>query len=71
MTTHDPKLLQQIEEDRAERLALQLTLPQQEAIAKDTRLPGEIADTYGVTAAVVMRIQHSARVKQPPEGHKA
>ena len=62
MSTHDPKLLQEVEQERAERLALRLTLPQQEAIARDTRLPGEIAGAYGVTAVVIMRIQHRARI---------
>ena len=60
MTTHDPKLVQEL----AEEFALRLTLPQLKAIAKDTRLPGEIAGAYGVTAAVVIRIQHLARVKE-------
>jgi hypothetical protein len=64
MTTHDRKMLQQLEADRAERFALRLTLPQLEAIAKDTRLPGEIAGTYGVTAAVIARVQHKARVSK-------
>jgi hypothetical protein len=31
------------------------------AIAKDTRLPGEIACTYGITAQVVIRIKQNAR----------
>ena len=61
MTTHDPKLLHEVEEDRAERLARRFTLPQLEAIANDTRLPGEIAGAYGVTAAVILRIQLKAR----------
>jgi len=43
MTTHDPKLLQELKGDRAARLASRLTLNQREAIANDTRLPGEIA----------------------------
>ena len=63
MTTHDPKLLQQLERERADRLALRLTLQQLDAIAKDTRLPGEIAGTYGVTAAVILQIQRNARAK--------
>ena len=62
MTTHNPKLLQQLERERADRLALRLTLQQLDAIAKDTRLPGEIAGTYGVTAAVIFEIQTKARV---------
>jgi hypothetical protein len=45
MTTHDDAMLKELERDRAERLALRLTLPQLDAIAKDTRLPGEIATT--------------------------
>jgi hypothetical protein len=48
-------------EDRAERFALRLTLRQLDAIANDTRLPGEIASQYGVSAAVLMRIQRKAR----------
>ena len=32
-----------------------------EAIANDTRLPGEIGSAYGVTAAVILRIQLKAR----------
>ena len=63
MTTHNPKLLQQLERERADRLALRLTLQQLDAIAKDTRLPGEIAGTYGVTAAVILQIQRKARAK--------
>jgi hypothetical protein len=61
MTTHDPKLLHELEEDRAERLARRLTVQQLEAIVIDTRLPGEIAGAYGVTAAVILRIQLKAR----------
>jgi hypothetical protein len=61
MTKHDPKLLQELEEDRADRLAGRLSLSQIEAIANDTRLPGEIAGAYGVSAAVILRIQHKAR----------
>jgi hypothetical protein len=61
MTTHNLKLLQQLERERADRLALRLTLQQLDAIAKDTRLPGEIAGTYGVTAAVILQIQRKAR----------
>ena len=29
-----------------------------------TRLPGEIAGAYGVTAAVIVRIQHRARLSK-------
>jgi hypothetical protein len=61
MTTHDPKLLQDLEEERANRFAGRLTLDQLEAIANDTRLPGEIAGAYGVSAAVILRIQQKAR----------
>ena len=60
MTTHNLKLLQQLAR-APDRLALQLTLQQLDAIAKDTRLPGEIAGTYGVTAAVILQIQRKAR----------
>jgi hypothetical protein len=61
MTTHDSKLLQELEEERADRFAGRLTLRQLEAIANDTRLPGEIAGAYGVSAAVIVRIQQKAR----------
>jgi hypothetical protein len=61
MTIHDPKLLHELEQRRAERLATRLTLRQLEAIANDTRLPGEIAGAYGVTAAVIVRIQKKAQ----------
>ena len=64
MTTHDPKLLQELEEERAERLAGRLTRKQLEAIVNDTRLPGEIGSSYGVTAAVIVRIQQKARFSQ-------
>jgi hypothetical protein len=61
MTTHDPKLLHELEEERADRFATRLTLQQLEAIAKDIRLPGEVAGAYGVSAAVIVRIQQKAR----------
>ena len=64
MSTHDPKLLQALERERADRLALRLTLPQRKAIANDTRLPGEIAGAYGVTAAGILRIQHRVRIQK-------
>jgi hypothetical protein len=64
MTTHDPKLLQELKGDRAARLASRLTLNQREAIANDTRPPGEIAGAYGVTAAVIVQIQHKARFSE-------
>lgn len=67
MTTHDPKLLQDLEQDRAEQLAGRLTLRQIEAIASDTRLPGEIAGAYGVSAAVIVRIQQKARITKRRE----
>jgi hypothetical protein len=53
LSNHDPRLSQELEQDRAKRLALRLTLKQLDAIMKDTRLPGEIAGTYGVTAGVI------------------
>jgi hypothetical protein len=61
MTTHDPKLLQELQEQRSERRAIRLTRHQLEAIANDTRLPGEIAGAYGLTAVVILRIQQNAR----------
>ena len=61
MTSHDTLLLREIEQDRADQLARRLTLKHMEAIAKDTRLPGEIACTYGITAEVVIRIKQNAR----------
>jgi hypothetical protein len=70
MTNHDPKLLQELEEERADRLAGRLTLQQLDAIANDTRLPGEIAGAYGVSAAVIVRIQHKARQKAAAERRK-
>jgi hypothetical protein len=63
LTTHDPKLLHELEQERADQLAGRLTLQQLEAIANDPRLPGEIAGAYGVSAAVIVRIQHKARQK--------
>lgn len=64
MTTHDPRLLQELEEDRAEQLARRLTVQQLDAIANDTRLPGEISGAYGVTAAIIVRIQLKVRVSK-------
>ena len=61
MTTHDPKLLQELEEERAERLSRRLSPEQLDAIVRDTRLPGEIAGAYGLTARVIVRIQQQAR----------
>ena len=45
------------EVDRAQRWASRHTLAQLSAIAKDTRLPGEIGATYGVSAALIIRVQ--------------
>ena len=61
MTKHDPRLLQELEEERADRFSGRLTLQQLDAIANDTRLPGEIAGAYSVSAAVIMRILQKAR----------
>src|SRR5215203_7269710 len=61
MTSHNPKLVRKLEAERAERLAMRVTLTQVNAITKDTRLPGEIAGTYGVTAEVILTIQLKAR----------
>src|SRR6187402_793670 len=49
------------EGDRAALKSLSLSIEQIEAIAKDTRLPGEIGCTYGVSAAVVIGLQERAR----------
>ena len=62
MTPHDPKLLQELGDERTERRAGRLTLRQIEAIANETRLPGEIACAYGVSAAVILRIQQNVRI---------
>ena len=59
MSSHHRKLNELVQE-RAQRLALRLTLPQLVSIASDTRLPGEIAGAYGVSAAVILRIQQRA-----------
>jgi hypothetical protein len=64
MTSHDTLLLREKEQDRAGQLARRLTLKHMEAIAKDTRLPAEIACTYGITAEVVISYQ----AKRPPSG---
>jgi hypothetical protein len=53
-----------LEKQGADRLAGRLTLAQLDTIVKDTRLPGEIAYTYGVTAGVIARIQHRGRVSK-------
>ena len=50
-----------VDEDRAERLAFRLTIDQIEAIARDTRLPGEIGYSLGCSAAVVIRLQERGR----------
>ena len=47
--------------DRAALKSVSLSTKQIEAIAKDTRLPGEIGSTYGVSAAVVIGLQERAR----------
>jgi hypothetical protein len=52
------------DDQRAENFAARLTLPQLEAIASDTRLPGEIAGKYGVTAALMLGVQRVARRHQ-------
>jgi hypothetical protein len=49
------------ERDRTERLVSALTLKQLNAIATDTRLPGEIGSKFGYSAAVVLRIQAKGR----------
>jgi|SRR4051794_12028118 hypothetical protein len=46
--------------DRAALKSVSLSTEQIEAIAKDTRLPGEIGCTYGVSAAVVIGLQERA-----------
>jgi hypothetical protein len=48
-------------EQLAQSILSGLTLPQLEALAKDTRLPGEIGSTYGYSAAVIIRLQHRCR----------
>jgi len=50
--------------ERADMIALRLTRPQIEAIVKDTRLPGEIAQTYRTSAAVILRIRQRFRRRQ-------
>jgi hypothetical protein len=62
MSTRDAAFL--LEKQGADRLARRLTLAQLDTIAKDTRLPGEIAYAYGVTAAIIARIQHRARLSK-------
>ena len=61
MARHDSRLLQKLEEQRAEQFAARLTRAQLEAIANDTRLPGEIAGAFGVSASIIIRIQHKTR----------
>ncbi len=61
MARHDSRLLQKLEEQRAEQFAARLTRAQLEAIANDTRLPGEIAGAFGVSASIIIRIQHKVR----------
>ena len=64
MSSHHPKLLQELEQERAERLAQRLTSTQIDAIVKDTRLPGEIAGAYGVTSEVILRILQRERKRE-------
>ena len=52
------------EHARAEHFLLRLTLKQLNTIAKDTRLPGEIGCSYGLSAGVVLRIQKKAQQMQ-------
>jgi hypothetical protein len=47
--------------DRAALRSVLLSTEQIEAIAKDTRLPGEIGCTYEISAAVVIGLQERAR----------
>jgi len=70
MSNHDQKL-RELEQERAERFAGRFTLKQLEAIAKDTRLPGEIAGAYGVTAEIILRIQHKARASAARRRYEA
>ena len=46
--------------DRAAFKSLSLSADQIDAIVRDTRLPGEIGYTYGISAAIVIRIQANA-----------
>ena len=50
---------------RQRELRGQLSPEQQAAIKKDTRLVGEIACSYGVSAKVILRIQRKSR-----QGHR-
>jgi hypothetical protein len=47
--------------DRTALKSVSLSTSQIEAIAKDTRLPGEIGPTYVLSAAVVIGLQERAR----------
>jgi hypothetical protein len=47
----------------ARQLIARLTLLQRAALAADTRLPGEIAGGYGVTAAVIVWAQRIVRTR--------
>lgn len=49
------------EQERAETVTVRFTLAQQRAIVNDTRLPGEIACTYGTSAAVILALQQMFR----------
>ena len=76
MARHDSRLLQKLEEQRAERFAARLTRAQLEAIANDTRLPGEIAGAFGVSASIIIRIQQqrakeARRLKKAAARHHA
>jgi hypothetical protein len=47
-------------------LRRQLSPEQQAAIKKDTRLVGEIACSYGVSAAIILKVQR----KRPRKEHR-
>ena len=46
------------EEDRAKSRSIQFSPEQLAAIERDTRLPGEVASAYGVSAAVIVRLRN-------------
>jgi hypothetical protein len=50
--------------DRHTSERLHLSEADLRAIAQDTRLPGEIAGKYGLTAAIVLKIQRTYRRQQ-------
>jgi len=64
MSSHDAALLRELER-AADHLA------QLEAIAKATRLPGEIAGTYCVTAEIILQIHHKARASEARRRYEA